>query len=111
MARATYIRDEQNNFEAVIILDEASGDSFEVQRILVVSDDDRLHGFDTYCLARGGAVHYGGVNALQVESERIILELDDPAAEALELPSVVEIQVESSDLESVRDDLVRMIAD
>lgn len=72
---------------AVLVLAEhqhASGRRVELQRALVVTDEDRRLGMDTYSLAaESGATHYGGVESSTFSDGVLERRLDPDAAQAL----------------------------
>ena len=108
MARIGYTRNDDLKYEAVVILDEVSGDSMEFQRAFAFDDQDRESGMDTYCLVRGDATHYGGLASWSLAGDVLRLRLDQLAAAALELPRVVEIPVVADDLEPFHAHLARI---
>jgi hypothetical protein len=104
------MRDPDLNFEALVILDEPSGDTLEIQRSLVFDEQDTAAGMDTYCLVRNaGATHYGGVESWSVQDGMLALSLSDESAAALELPARLEISVSAADEELLRERLVRLV--
>lgn len=108
--KAGYVRDEDLNFEAVVLLDEESRDSIEVQRSLEFDDRDVAQGMDTYCILRTGAAsHYGGVKAFSHDARSVTFEFTGEAAEVLELPTLVTIEVDPDQLRSVLPVLERLL--
>lgn len=65
MATVGWVKDEELNYCAIVIRDEASGDTIEVKRSLETDAQDAELGMDTYCVIRGGAIHYGGLEAFR----------------------------------------------
>ena len=82
--------------------DEASGDFFAVQRAFTFDNQDRALGMDTYCLVRGEATHYGGLDAYELTDSRLQLRFGAAAADALELPAVTDLAIDASQAETVR---------
>lgn len=109
MVEAGHISDENANFEAVVLVDEVSGDAFELQRSLVFDEQDRDSGQDTYCLVRSGASHYGGLVNWRVESGTLTLTFTDAAATALDLPVETEIPVSASAESVIRANFPRLL--
>jgi hypothetical protein len=109
-ARIGYTRDPDLNFEALVILDEPSGDTLEIQRALTFDEQDAATGMDTYCLVRAaGATHYGGVESWAVEDSKLTLTLSRQAATMLQLPPEVEISVSPSDQTTLLEHLTRLV--
>lgn len=109
-ARIGYTQDPDLNFEALVILDEPSGDTLEIQVALSFDEQDDPAGMDTYCLVRSaGATHYGGVESWVVEDGMLTLSLSEEAANLLELSAEVEISVRPSDEAPLRDHLARLV--
>lgn len=61
--RVAWVEEPDLNYSMLAFEDEASGDFFAVQRAFTFDDQDRQLGMDTYCLVRGGATHYGGLDS------------------------------------------------
>lgn len=62
-----FSRDEEVGAEYLILAEheDGSGPRIELQRALIVTDDDRRLGTDRYCLVNeGGVTHYGGLENL-----------------------------------------------
>lgn len=95
MARVGWIDEPDLNYTALVIADDESGDTLEIQRSLTLDDQDLGLGMDTYCLVRGGAAHYGGVEAYEIGDSFVGFNLASNAATALELPESFEIPVDS----------------
>lgn len=95
MARVGWTNEPDLNYTALVIADEESGDTLEIQRSLTLDDQDLALGMDTYCLVRGGAAHYGGVEAYEIGDSFVRFTLAGPAATLLELPGSFEIPVGS----------------
>jgi hypothetical protein len=109
-ARLGYVRDVDLNFEALVILDEPSGDTLEIQRSLSFDEQDTAAGMDTYCLVvSAGATHYGGVESWAVRDGMLTLSLSEAAAAVLELPADVDISVRAADEAPLRDHLARLV--
>lgn len=106
---AGYLWDEDRGFEAVVLLDDASQDSFQVQRSFAFDEQDVELGMDTYCLVRDGASHYGGVRSFGHDGSSVTFEFTDAAARALQLPSAVTITISPDQLEPVLPMLQRML--
>jgi hypothetical protein len=109
-ARVAYTRDVDLNFEALVILDERSGVTMEIQRSLVFDEQDAANGMDTYCLvASAGPTHYGGLESWAVDDGMLTLGLSEEAATVLELPANVEIPVTTVDEAPLRAHLARLV--
>ena len=83
---AKYVRDESLGSEVLVLAEGAdgSGRRLELQRALVVTDQDRRLGQDTYCLVNeAGACHYGGVSKHTVVGDELRLELTPRGAVVL----------------------------
>ena len=79
-------RDEEIGAEYLVLAEheDGSGERVELQRPLVVTDDDRRLGTDTYCLVNeGGVTHYGGVEGWSLDDSSLELRLDQEAARIL----------------------------
>src|ERR1700733_9273835 len=94
MTRVGYIRDSDLNYMALVILDEESGDTMEIQKSLSFDEQDRALGMDTYCIVRDGSSHYGGLEAWRIVDGSLSLTLTEGAAATLELPSEFEIPID-----------------
>jgi hypothetical protein len=110
-SRFGYTRDPDLNFEALVIFDEPSGDTLEIQRSLAFDEQDAAAGMDTYCLVRdAGATHYGGVESWSVGKGLLTLSLSDEAATVLGLPAAdLEMTVRTADEALLREHLVRLL--
>lgn len=109
-ARIGYTRDPDLNFEALVILDESSGDTLEIQVGLSFDEQDVAAAMDTYCLVRAaGATHYGGVESWIVGDGILTFYLSEQAATTLELPAEVEVSVRASDEAPLREHLARLV--
>lgn len=93
MIEVAWIEDVELNFAALVIRDAGSGDTIEIQRSLSPTDQDRQLGHDVYCLVRGGAAHYGGIESYSLAGSMLSLSLSVDAASALDLPSSFEIDL------------------
>ena len=91
MALVGWIEQPDLNYAAIVIADEDSGDTLEIQRSLVFDGQDVSLAMDTYCLVRSGAAHYGGVEFYEIGDSFVEFSLSSEAAEALELPSSFQI--------------------
>jgi immunity protein 10 of polymorphic toxin system len=99
IARIGYIEDPESNFEAIAFLDEGSGESFEIQRSLIVSDQDRRLGMDTYCLVRSsGPTFYGGIEEWSVSASVVSFLVTGVASEVLGLPRELVFEAEPDEL-------------
>ena len=85
-ARAVaFTRDEELEAEVLVLAEcsDGSGHRLELQRALIVTDEDRRLGLDTYALVNEtGATHYGGIKAWSIDGE-LRLDLSGEAADAL----------------------------
>lgn len=102
MAQVGWLEGSDDNYVAVVILDDASGDSIEIQRSLHFDAQDVALGMDTYCIVRDGASHYGGLIEYRVFDESVEFTLDVSAAEQLELPEIVEIPIDAQGAQVLR---------
>ncbi len=109
-ARIGYTRDADLDYEALVILDEPSGDTLEIQRSLAFDEQDVAAGEDTYCLVRGAAAtYYGGVESWQVGAGAVTLRLSGEAASVLGLPVEVQIAVSAHDEELLSEHLTELV--
>ena len=90
------------NAEVIVIEDEGTGDTIEIQRALRFDAQDVALGMDTYCLVRSGATHYGGIVRWVVHSHELEMELSDVAAATLSLPTAVAIPIDALGAELLR---------
>lgn len=90
-----WLEDTDLAVSVLVVAHPSSGDAIEVMRAHFFDDQDRALGQDTYCLSRGGVSHYGGVLAHALVGSELTLTLTAEAAETLELPSRVTIDVGS----------------
>jgi hypothetical protein len=70
----------------VAIYDDPQSPSYglELQKPLVVDQQDRDLGLDTYCIAMiDGRTHYGGIKTVQLQGKRLSIAIDQQAADAL----------------------------
>ena len=110
MVRAGFVRDVEDNYEALVLHDELSGDTIEFQRSLVHDAQDVALGMDTYAIVRnGGAAHYGGLAAFTVVDGVLHLDLDPDAAAVLELPCRTEIILDADAASAVEERLPRIV--
>ncbi|MGY5764227.1 Imm10 family immunity protein [Brachybacterium sp. DNPG3] len=111
MIRAGFIRSTEDGYEAIVLLDEESGDTIEVQRSLAPDPQDAELGMDTYAIVRGGAaVHYGGLDRFALEGGSLVLDLDAGAAGALDLPQQVELVLDAEAAAVVAEHLPRIVS-
>ncbi|WP_418277041.1 Imm10 family immunity protein [Isoptericola jiangsuensis] len=110
MIRVGFCRSVEDNYEALVLLDEPSADSIEFQRALIHYAQDVQVGMDSYAIVRGGPVHYGGLARFSLEGGMLSLELDEAAASVLELPQRVEIPVDDEAASTVAEHLPRIVA-
>jgi hypothetical protein len=103
-----YVKDDNLNFECLAIRDQTSGDTLEIQRALEFDDQDAALGMATYCIARNGRSHYGGLVHWSLRNTTLTLGLDEHAAATLELPLVTQLEVSASDAELISDYLPRL---
>ena len=104
-----YEMDEDLNYEVIMVVDPESGDTFSIQRALQFDEQDIVSGMDTYCLTRGAASHYGGIESWSLSESSFQVTLNLDAARALELPSSLELEVSGSKLDDIRSHLRRMV--
>ncbi|MFC8192149.1 Imm10 family immunity protein [Cellulomonas sp. NPDC057328] len=83
--RADYVHDEDEGWAALVLHDEATGVTFEVQRTLAPDEQDERLGTDTYCLVvDGGASVYGGLHRWEILPQAVLaLRLTQDAATTL----------------------------
>ena len=112
MIKAGFTRSVEDDYEALVLLDEPSGDTLEFQRSLSRPDaQDAALGMDTYSIVRAGAaVHYGGLVRFTVEAGVFTLELTAEAAAVLELPQVIELVLDDDGARVVDQHLPRILA-
>lgn len=74
-----------NTFAVVLAeADDGSGQRLELQRALVVNDEDRERGWGTYCLVTDdGATVYGGLSSWKLDGDTLRIVLEHQAAAAL----------------------------
>jgi len=86
---ASFWRDEELNFEALVMAEtpNGEGESLQIQRALEFDDQDRRLGQDTYCLVvTQGPTFYGGVEGWRILPGRaLVLRLSADAANELEV--------------------------
>lgn len=108
--RAGYLRDEDHGFESVVLLDEESQDSIEIQQSLEFNDQDRATGMDTYCVGRSGAASsYGGITSWHADAGSLTFEFAPDAAQVLEIPTVVTPEVGADQLRPIISVLHRLL--
>jgi Immunity protein 10 len=81
-----FLSDPELEAEALVLAEreDGSGHRVELQAPLVVTDQDRRLGQDTYCLVdETGATHNGGLDAWSLDDGVLELRLSDDAAQAL----------------------------
>ncbi len=111
MIRVDYTRSDEDDVEAIVLLDVESGDTIEFQRSLADDPQDAALGMDTYAIVRGGAaVHYGGLARFDLQGEVLALELDPEAAGVLDLPNLVELVLDDAAARIVEQHLPRIVA-
>jgi hypothetical protein len=100
--RAGFTKDLDLNYEAVVFLDEQTGDAFEIQRSLEFDDQDRAMGMDTYCLVLGsGPTHYGGVAHWTLDDSALELVLTTDAAAALGIAPHLRLESTAQELRDI----------
>ena len=86
-ARAVaFRRDEDLGTEYLVLAEnqDGSGERLEFQRALIITDDDRRLGLDTYCLVNErGVTHYSGVEGWSLTGSLLEIKLDQDAAQEL----------------------------
>jgi hypothetical protein len=93
--------------------DENPDDVLVVARSHQVGAQESALGMDTYCLITGtsGATHFGGVSGLAwLERRRLRLSLDRAAAEALMLPTELDLLLPEDFVDMVRVELPLLLA-
>lgn len=112
LAQVAYIRDEELNFEGLVMED--AGNTFEIQRSLTIDDQDRALGWDTYCLVLGGGpTFYGGVLGWHLSEDHLLhLSLSQEAAAELGLPGTrFAFPVGGDGAQAVRAHLARLLTE
>ncbi|WP_100350872.1 Imm10 family immunity protein [Luteimicrobium subarcticum] len=112
MIKVGFIRSEDLNCEALVLLDVESGDTIEIQRSIVEDDAQAVSlGQDTYAIVRdASAVHYGGLAQFEVQRNVLVLDLEPGAASVLELPDRVELVVDDAGISIIEQHLPRLLA-
>jgi len=100
-----YLLDESVNAEVLMITDEGTGDTIEIQRALSFDAQDIAKGMDTYCLVRSRATHYGGIVSWVVQSSELSMELSETAAGSMSLPTSVTIPIDAVGADLLRQHL------
>ncbi|MDO5676713.1 MAG: Imm10 family immunity protein [Propionibacteriaceae bacterium] len=91
-----WLEDRELLFWALVIEDPESGDTIEIQREITVDGERVTPVPGSLCLVRGGAAtFYEGLQDWAVEGTRLTLTLSEDAAEALGLPTDVEIDLDA----------------
>ncbi|MBV9789138.1 MAG: hypothetical protein JOZ51_13230 [Chloroflexi bacterium] len=85
----------------------------EIQKPLEVDDQDRELGMDTYCLSLAdGRTHYGGITAIQIQGDRLSIEIDAQAARVLDEDGfVIFFDIPLDQVDAVEDGLVTVFED
>lgn len=92
--RVGWVLDPELAAAALVIVDEDSGDTLEIQREITSIDGSSAPAKDTSaCLVRDGATHYGGLLSSRVTGDSLVLELSHEAADVLELPTSFAIEL------------------
>ncbi len=92
------LRDEELNIEMIVLAEakDGSGRRLEIQRPIVVSNDDREIGHDTYCLvSESGAAYYGGVTDWSLADSELEVRVSDEAGEVLGAQNGYRIRIEA----------------
>ena len=110
MARIGWTEDAELNYAVIAIVDEASGDTLEIQRTLAPDVQDATLGMDTYCLVRGGASYYGGVVSYEIGISHISFSLVNEAATALQLPTSFSVPVDLDGVVALRERLPGLLS-
>lgn len=114
---AAFLRDEDENFEALVMAEQPDGDgeSLEIQRALAFDSQDRRLGQDTHCLVvTNGPTHYGGVQSWRITQQGALeLWLSSTAAEALGIDRDITVRFagEAPASEGLHAGLVRLLGD
>jgi hypothetical protein len=106
---------EHNAF--VIVLAEnpdGTGARIEIQKSLVLDEQDHATGMNTYCLSDdSGACHYGGVVSWELfDACWLRLDLDGPAARALDVQNgfLLNLQIEHEQIAHVRFGMAQILS-
>ncbi len=105
MIRVGWVEDTDLNLAALVIHDTDSDETLEVQRTLVPDEQDERLGMDTYCLVRGEATSYGGVEDYTLAGTTLSLKLPSEAARVLALPTSVDIDFGTQGIDVARQHL------
>lgn len=109
MATVGFLRDEDASYAALVILDEGTGDTIEFQRAIEFDDQDRALGQDTYCIVRGAATIYGGLESWRLIGTTLSFILTVEASDVLELPTTVEIELDDDGAAVVQEQLAAIV--
>ena len=91
MIKVGYTRSVEERYESLAFQDDASGDVLEFRRTLGVSAWASSGG--SYVIVRDGVVHDGGLTGFALSGVVLRLVLDEEAADALDLPTEVELRL------------------
>lgn len=108
--RVGFIRDEDNNFEVLVIGYETTEEWIEIQRALKFDDQDITLGMGTYCLVNSGhAATYGGIKAWHLADGRLRLTFKKKAARTLGFAKTIEFPVDAAGETLIRQHLDRIL--
>ncbi|QAY71617.1 hypothetical protein [Xylanimonas protaetiae] len=94
MIKVGYTRSVEERYEALVFQDDASGETLEFRRALVVTAWASSGG--SYVIVRDGVVHDGGLTGFALSGVVLRLVLDEEAADALDLPTEVELRLSAA---------------
>jgi hypothetical protein len=111
MHQVGYVRDEDDEYELLVISDEAAQEWLEIQRSFEHDEQDAALGMDTYCLVRdSAATHYGGVVLWNLAADRLTVHLTPDAAAVLGVPRRIHFTVDAEGQALVREHLPRLLS-
>jgi len=111
MHEVGYVRDDEDEYEVLVIGDETAGQWLEIQRSFDHDEQDVALGMDTYCLVRdSAATHYGGIVLWNLADDRLTVHLTGEAAAALDVPRRIHFVVDAAGQALVREHLPRLLS-
>lgn len=96
---------------ALVLQDEQSGDTLELQRFTLDTAQDRDLGMDGPCVVHNGCAHYGGLEQCSLVDGLLLLRLSAAASEVLELPRTLELALDRRRAALVEEHLERFLED
>lgn len=93
-----YVRDDELNFQALVLEADGSAPQIEVQRSLASDGDDVSRGWNDHCLVvDSGPVSYGAVRGWRIVGDRLLLELHETGAAELGVARSIEYRLTGED--------------